>query len=104
MATHKGPPYLREHREARDMSAEDMGDKVGMERESVYRVEREPWRLDTGEKRQQWANALGKQWKELLSLPNEPWAPSIDKLIEDKPVEVQQDAYELVKTWLKRVG
>ena len=38
--------FLREHRQAKKISAETMAGRLGIERESVYRLERETWRVN----------------------------------------------------------
>ena len=86
---YKGRLYLREHRKAKKVSATDMAGRLGIERESVYRQEREWWRVVP----QEWADALGVTAKSLYSPPG---AVSLDDLVEGHPDEVKKMAADIV--------
>src|SRR5262245_1209073 len=80
--------YLKEHREAKGLSAEMMSGRLGITRESLYRQEREPWRVNS-EKQAQWADALQIE-PEALWRP--PGAISLDELVRNQPAEVRDMA------------
>src|SRR5437870_5021128 len=50
--------FLKEHREAKGVSAEQMAGRLGIERESVYRLEREAFTRLNPEKQAAYAAAL----------------------------------------------
>lgn len=85
--------FLKEHREAKGLSAEQMAGRLGITRESLYRQEREPWRVNS-DKQAQWADALGIE-PEAFWRP--PGALSIDSLVKDAPEDVQKMAADIVR-------
>lgn len=85
--------FLKEHREARGVSAQTMADKLGIERESVYRLEREPWRVNS-EKQAQFADALGLEPEELWRPPG---TTSLDAIIKSAPADVRAMAADIVR-------
>lgn len=96
--------YLTEHREAYQkkhpgVSPEDIAKKLGVTRESMYRQEREPWRVNS-DKQAKWADALETDPEALWRLPG---AVSIDAMIHNKPQEFQQMAADIVLRLLKEV-
>jgi DNA-binding XRE family transcriptional regulator len=66
--------FLREHREAKGISAPDMATWMGMERESLLRMEREPRRCNP-EKQARFAAKLDIEPEELWSPPTGPQGP-----------------------------
>jgi transcriptional regulator with XRE-family HTH domain len=90
--------YLREHREAQGLSAERMAERLGIGRESLYRLEREPRRLNP-EKQAQYADALGI---EPAALWRPPGTPSLDSLVAGQPDEVQAMAADIVRRLVNR--
>jgi DNA-binding XRE family transcriptional regulator len=86
--------FLKEHREAKGMSAEDMGRKLGMERESVYRLEREAFTRLNPKKQLAYAKALNIE-------PAELWRPpghlSLDSMVADSSADVQALAADIVR-------
>ncbi len=89
------PPrlFLKEHREAKGVSAEQMGGRINIERESVYRLERKPERV-TWERQCQWADALGIS---PLDLHRPPGAPSLDAMVAPAPEDLQKTVRDVVK-------
>lgn len=85
--------FLREHREAKGVSAEQMAGRLGIERESVYRLEREQERMDP-QKQANYAAALGIA-PEALWRP--PGVPSIDELLSGAPDDVKTMAADIVQ-------
>jgi DNA-binding XRE family transcriptional regulator len=85
--------FMKEHREARGISAAAMGDKLGIERESVYRLEREQWRMDP-DKQADYAHALGLE-------PEDLWKPpgtiSIDAMLSSAPDDLRNMAADIVR-------
>jgi transcriptional regulator with XRE-family HTH domain len=61
--------FLTEHREAKGISAEAMAGRLGIARESVYRIERDPWRLN-GRKQLAYATALQIKPEDLWNSPH----------------------------------
>jgi DNA-binding XRE family transcriptional regulator len=51
--------YLREWREYKELDAETMGGRLGVERESIYRIEREAMKRAIPEYQAAYAEALG---------------------------------------------
>ncbi len=86
--------YLKEHRDAKGVSAAMMAGRLGIERESVYRLERE-WRTRmTPDKQIQYAAALGIEPNALLHPPGGP--PSLHAIIAEAPDEVKKMAADIV--------
>ena len=90
--------YLKEHREAKGLSAEQMAGRLGITRESLYRQEREPWRVNS-EKQAQWAEALGIEPGALWRLPE---AISLDDLVRGQPDEFKAMAADIVRRLVNR--
>jgi DNA-binding XRE family transcriptional regulator len=89
--------FLKEHREAKKVSASVMGKALGIERESVYRLEREQWRMDP-DKQVAYALALGMEPQELWHPPaTKPAKPSLDSLVESAPQAVRDMAEDIVR-------
>lgn len=100
---HKHGPrrlFLKEHREAKGLSAEAMAGRLGIERESLYRLEREPRRVNS-EKQAAYAAALQIE-PEALWRP--PGTHSLDGMVADAPKEVQEMAIDIVSRLVKRTG
>lgn len=89
----RGRLYLREHRKAKGLSAEYMASRMGMERESLLRLEREAQTRCTPQKQAQYADALGTAPTALWQPPG---APSLDSLVEGQPAEVRAMAADIV--------
>jgi transcriptional regulator with XRE-family HTH domain len=85
--------FLKQHREAKGVSASEMGRRLGIERESVYRLERKPWAL-TADKQVQYAHALGLQTEELWWPPG---TPSLDAMVKGFPDDLQKTAADIVR-------
>lgn len=98
MATRPRKPFkrrlfLKEHREASHVSATTMAERLGIERESVYRMERELWRVNS-EKQAEYAHALGIEPEDLWRPPGN---PSLDSLVKSAPDSVKAMAADIVK-------
>ncbi len=84
--------YLREWRKAKDLKAPAMAERLGIERESYYRLERQPYTLSVAELLEL-ADALGIEHHKLWELPPPPGArprPSLDAIVageDDRQVE-----------------
>ena len=93
--------FLKEHREARHVSAEEMARRLGIERESVYRLEREALtRLSAG-KQIAYADALGI---EPAALWRPPGAISLDALVSNAPEDIQAMAADIVRRLVGKTG
>lgn len=89
----RGHLFLKEHRKAKGVSASAMAGRVGIERESVYRLEREPWRCKP-DMQAAWAHALGIEPGALWRLPT---ATSLDDMVSKAPADVQAMVVDIVK-------
>jgi transcriptional regulator with XRE-family HTH domain len=85
--------FLKEHRKAKGVSAEAMAGRLGIERESVYRIERDPWRLN-GEKQLAYAAALQIEPEDLWKPPG---AASLDAMIKREPEDVKSMVADVVR-------
>jgi transcriptional regulator with XRE-family HTH domain len=75
--------YLREWRKYKNLRAPDMAGRLGIERESYYRLERQPYTLSVAELLEL-ADALGIDHKSLWGPPPEPGLrprPSLDDIV-----------------------
>jgi transcriptional regulator with XRE-family HTH domain len=86
--------FLKEHRKAKGVSAEQMAGRLGIERESVYRLEREAYTRLNAEKQAAYAAALGIE-PEALWRP--PGAVSLDALIVRESEDIQAMAADIVR-------
>lgn len=75
-----------------------MGEKLGIERESVYRLEREPWRVNS-DKQAEWAHALDLEPEDLWRPPG---TPSLDSLVKSAPDELRAMAADIVRRLVER--
>lgn len=91
--------YLKEHREDREISPEQMAGRLGIERESVHRIERNPHKVKF-ERQVQWAHALGIEPEELW-LP--PGIPSVDGLMAKVPEEQRDLARDMAADIVRRL-
>ena len=94
----RGRLFLREHRKAKGLSAEYMASRMGMERESLLRLEREAQTRCSPEKQSQYAEALGISPTALWRPPGE---PSVDTLLEKTTADFRAMIIDTVK---RRVG
>lgn len=94
----RGRLYLREHRRHLDISAPRMAERMGIERESLLRLERKAQSIDWA-KAVQYAEALGIAPARLLRPPG---VTSLDELVEDQPAEVQTMAADIVSRLIAR--
>ena len=85
--------FLKEHREAKGISAKIMAGRLGIERESVYRLEREPQRL-SADKQAAYAAALGIEPEELWRAPG---VPSLDAMVRSSPEDLKIMAADIVR-------
>jgi transcriptional regulator with XRE-family HTH domain len=79
--------YLREWRQAKDVRAVDMAERLGIERESYYRLERKPFTLNIAELIEL-SSALGIDHRQLFSPPPPPGLRprvSLDEIVQDQP-------------------
>ncbi len=94
----KSKLYLREHRTAKKVSASTMAAKLGIERESVLRLERELWRVNS-EKQAEYAAVLGIS-------PQALWRPpgvvSIDDMLEDEDADMRSTAVGMIELLKKQ--
>lgn len=85
--------FLKEHRKAKGVSPEQMAGRLGIERESVYRLEREPRRVNS-EKQAAWADALDMEPEDLWSPPGQ---VNLNAIISQEPPEVRELAANIVR-------
>jgi transcriptional regulator with XRE-family HTH domain len=85
--------FLREHRKAKGVSAEAMAGRLGIERESLLRLERELHRVNS-EKQAAYAHALDMEPEDLWRPPGN---PSIDAMVHDAPENVRSMVVDIVR-------
>lgn len=91
------PPrlFIKEWQDRWELSPETMGERLGMARESYYRLLREPRRIDT-ERLQQLADAMGHDM-----VPQDfyrpPTRPSLDAMLEQVPDALRDTAVDIVR-------
>lgn len=85
--------FLREWRKHKGLDAVKLAGRLGIERESYYRLEREPQRINLGEL-EALADALGI---EPASLWHPPTSPSLDAEVAGAPQEVRDTAFDIVR-------
>lgn len=93
--------YLREWRKHKDVKAERLAERLEIERESYYRLEREPRKLSLGEV-VELADALGIEPQQLFGPPEAP--ESLDLIIQEAPQEQRDMALDIVKRLVGRAG
>jgi transcriptional regulator with XRE-family HTH domain len=86
--------FLKEHREAKGVSAEQMAGRLGIERESVYRLEREAHTRLTENKKAAYAAALDIEPEDLYWPPG---TPSLDGMVANQPDELKAMAADIVR-------
>jgi transcriptional regulator with XRE-family HTH domain len=91
---HRRRLFLKEHREAKGISAEAMAGRLGIERESVYRLEREAMTRATPEKQAAYASALNVEPEELWHPPG---TTRLDPLVSGASDELKQMAADIVR-------
>lgn len=98
---HKTVPrrlFLKEWREHVGLSVEQLAGRLEIERESVYRWEREPRRVNP-DKQAAYAAALGIDPADLWRLPTR---PSLDALVRGQPDALQDMAADIVQRLIAR--
>lgn len=85
--------FLKEHRKAKEVSASEMGERLGIERESVYRLERN-YSGVSSEKQADYAHALGLEPEDLWRPPGE---PSLDAIVSQAPDDMKVMAADIVR-------
>jgi DNA-binding XRE family transcriptional regulator len=93
--------YLEQHRKAKGVSPEAMAGHLGIERESLHRIEREPNRLNP-EKQVRYAERLGLESPAMLWQP--PEQTSIDALIQSVPEEMRSLATDMAADVVRRLA
>lgn len=91
--------FLTEHRKAKGISAEQMAGRLGIERESLYRLEREALTRLSPEKQLGYAAALNIEPEALWRLPD---TPSLDDLVVGASDDVKAMAVDIVKRLVNR--
>jgi DNA-binding XRE family transcriptional regulator len=92
--------YLREWREYKELDAETMGGRLGVERESIYRIEREAMKRAIPEYQAAYAEALGIEPGRLWQPPpakGQPIPPSLDEMAQTAPEAVRGMVFDVVR-------
>lgn len=97
----KAPVYLREWRKHLGLKAEAMAERLEIERESYYRLERNPKTLSVGEVIEL-ADAMGIEPGNLWHLPLASREPSVDLMIKDAPADQRELVIDLARSVQKR--
>lgn len=87
--------FIKEWQEHWDISAEAMASRLGIERESYYRLLREPRRINL-ERLEQLADAMGHHM-EPTDFYRPPSRPSLDAMVENAPDNLRETAVDIVK-------
>ncbi len=93
--------FLREHRKAKGISAEIMAGRLGIERESVLRLEREALTRANGQRQAEYADILQIEPEALWRAPNE---PSLDSLVEQAPPDKRELAEDMARNLRRYVS
>lgn len=93
--------YLREWRKKKNLRAIDMAERLEIERESYYRLEREPKRINL-EEMVELADRLGIEPEQLFSPPDAP--ESVDAMIRRVPAEQREMVVDVVKRLVGRAS
>lgn len=99
----KGTPrrvFLREWRKHKGLDAVALAGRLGIERESYYRLEREPHRLNLGELAEL-AEALGIEPESLWRLPTN---PSLDAEVAGASQEDRERAIGMIRLLMGRAS
>ena len=95
--------YLREWRKAKNVRAPDMAERLGIERESYYRLERQPFTLSIAELLVL-ADALGIGHQQLWEPPPAPGLTprvSLDAIVAGEPDTIEmRDQYRLRRNFI----
>ncbi len=92
---HRKPQlHPRLWRKAKGISASQMAGRLGIERESVLRLEREAMQRMTPEKQAEYANALGIAPEALWWLPDN---PPLETLVEEAPEDKKELAIDMAE-------
>lgn len=92
--------YLREWREYKDIDAIVMAGRLGVERESVYRIEKKAMQRAIPEYQAAYAEALGIDPGRLWHPPppkGEDLPPSLDEMAQKAPEAARAAAFELLR-------
>jgi transcriptional regulator with XRE-family HTH domain len=92
--------YVKEWREHRGLSLEQVGGRLGVEKNTVWRWENEQHRLNPG-KQAELAYALGIEAIDLWFLPP---GRSLDAMLKDEPSDVRSMAVDIVSRLIKRAS
>lgn len=96
------PPRIfpKEWREHRNLRLEDVALRIGVQRNTIWRWENEPHRLDPG-KMAALAEALDIEPEELWRMPP---SRSIDAMLKNAPAELRETAIDIVSRLTKRAS
>lgn len=95
----KRPPFPREWRRAKKAPATSLADRLGIERESYYRLERDPSKFNAGELAEL-AAALNIEPEALWRLPED--RPSLDAMVRNAPNDLKDTAADIVARLMAR--
>lgn len=95
----RGYLYMWEWREYKKIKTWEMAERLGIERNSVWRWENEQHRMSPA-KIIMYADALGIDYRQLWQPP--PGKPSIDAILEDTPEDLRNTAMDIVKRLIER--
>lgn len=99
----KARVYLREWRKKLGIDAVTLAGRLEIERESYYRLEREPLKLSAGElmKLEEAMNlAPGQLWR----MPGTPEIPSLDEIVQNAPPDIRDMAADVVRRMVAKGG
>jgi len=93
--------YIKEHREAQGLSLEQMAGRMGVERNTIWRWEKEQHRLNP-QKIAEIADALGlDHWTDLARRPG---VRSLDAMLAGQPDDVRETVVDIVARLTRRAS
>jgi transcriptional regulator with XRE-family HTH domain len=92
--------FLREWRKRKELRATAMAERLGIERESYYRLERETDRLNNAEMREL-AEAIGIEPDQLWHHPDQ---PSVNALLTGADQNTKETAVDIVRRLVKKAS
>lgn len=93
--------YIKEHREAAGLTLDQLGGRLDVERNTIWRWENEPDRLNPS-KMEALADALGlDSWTDLARPPGR---TSLDAMLADQPDDVRATVVDIVARLTRRAS
>lgn len=93
--------FIKEHREAQGLTLEQLGGRVGVERNTIWRWENDQ-RQVTPSKAEALADALGlEHWTDLTRPPG---VRSLDAMLADQPDDIRETVLDIAERLIRRAN